>query len=130
MEVTTAQDIYTIFEASFRDKEVIPESLEYEWLLNAIARYSIELSELNFDEENLVFDTKLDRYVAASLAAFMKQSYQEREVSKVNKRVSIVGKDISINGGGHDKTAAHNEMEYDEGKSRQMIQNQKPTAYV
>lgn len=130
MNVTSAQDIYQSFEASFRDKSEIPESLEHEWLLKAIARYSVELSTLNFDEENSVFDTKLDRYVIDSLAAFMKQSYQEREVSKVNKRVSIVGKDISINGGGHDKTAARNEMEYDESKSAQMIQNQKQTAYV
>lgn len=127
---TSAQDIYQSFEASFRDKSEIPESLEREWLLKAIARYSVELSTLNFDEENSVFDIKLDRYVIDSLAAFMKQSYQEREVSKVNKRVSIVGKDISINGGGHDKTAARNEMEYDESKSAQMIQNQKQTAYV
>lgn len=130
MSVTSAQDIYQSFEASFRDKAEIPESLEHEWLLKAIARYSVELSALNFDEENSVFDIKLDRYVIDSLAAFMKQSYQEREVSKVNKRVSIVGKDISINGGGHDKTAARNEMEYDESKSAQMIQNQKQTAYV
>lgn len=126
---TSAQDIYQSFEASFRDKAEIPESLEREWLLKAIARYSVELSTLNFDEENSVFDIKLDRYVIDSLAAFMKQSYQEREVSKVNKRVSIVGKDISINGGGHDKTAARNEMEYDESKSARMIQNQKQTAY-
>lgn len=130
MSVTSAQDIYQSFEASFRDKAEIPESLEHEWLLKAIARYSVELSTLNFDEENSVFDIKLDRYVIDSLAAFMKQSYQEREVSKVNKRVSIVGKDISINGGGHDKTAARNEMEYDKSKSSQMIQNQKQTAYV
>jgi hypothetical protein len=130
MSVTSAQDIYQSFEASFRDKTEIPESLEHEWLLKAIARYSVELSTLNFDEENSVFDIKLDRYVIDSLAAFMKQSYQEREVSKANKRVSIVGKDISINSGGHDKTAARNEMEYDKSKSSQMIQNQKQTAYV
>ena len=85
---------------------------------------------LTFDEDNEVFDSKLDRYVIDTLAAFMKQSYQEREVSKVNKRVSIVGKDISINGGGHDKTAAKNELEYDEKKSNEMVDNQKPTAYV
>lgn len=128
--LTTAQDVYDSFEASFQDKSIIPEELECIWLKKAIARYSIELDPIYFDEENLVFDTKLDRYVIDTLGAFMKQSYQEREVSKVNKRVSIVGKDISINGGGHDKTAARNEMDYDERKSNEMIDNQKPTAYV
>ena len=60
----------------------------------------------------------------------MKQSYQEREVSKVNKRVSIVGKDLSIDGNNGSKNAARNELLYDESKSNTMVDNQKPTAYV
>ena len=127
---TTAQEVYDSFESSFQDKSTIPETLEFQWLLKAVGRYSIELEELTFDEETLEFNTKLDRYTIDTLGAFMKQSYQEREVSKVNKRVSIVGKDLSINGGGHDKTAARNELEYDRAKSVDMIDNQKPTAYV
>ena len=59
----------------------------------------------------------------------MKQLYQEREVSKVNKRVSIVSKDISIDSGGHSKTASRNELLYDETKSNLMVHYQKPTAY-
>ena len=127
---TIAQEVYDSFEASFQDKSIIPETLEFEWLRKAIARYSIELDPLFFDEDNLKFSEKLDRYVIDTLAAFMKQSYQEREVSKVNKRVSIVGKDISIDGNNGSKTAAKNELQYDESKSAQMIDNQKPTAYV
>lgn len=127
---TTAQDVYDSFEASFQDKCVIPEGLEKVWLLKAIGRYSIELSPITFNEDENVFDTKLDRYTIDTLGAFMKQSYQERETSKVNKRVSIVGKDISVNGNGYDKVAARNELEYDRVKSTEMIDNQKPTAYV
>ena len=127
---TTIQEVFNSFEASFQDKSIIPEALEYEWLMKAIARYSIELDNIDFDEDNKVFVEKLDRYTIDTLAAFMKQSYQERETSKVNKRVSIVGKDISINSGGYDKTAARNELEYDRNKSAEMIDNQKPTAYV
>lgn len=127
---TKAQEVYDSFEASFQDKSIIPEALEFEWLRKAVARYSIELDPISFDEESLEFDTKLDRYVVDTLAAFMKQSYQEREVSKVNKRVSIVGKDISIDGNNGSKNAAKNELLYDESKSAQMIDNQKPTAYV
>ena len=126
---TTAREVYDSFESSFQDKSIIPIELEYVWLLKAIGRYSVELETLVFDEERLVFDKKLDRYTIDTLGAFMKQSYQEREVSKVNKRVSIVGKDLSINSGGHDKTAARNELEYDKSKSSQMVQNHKPTAY-
>jgi hypothetical protein len=127
---TSAQDVIQSFEASFQDKREIPEALEMEWLNKAVGRYSVELEPLEYDDELGEFSTKLDRYIIDTLAAFMKQSYQERELSKVNKRVSIVGKDISINSGGHLSTAARNELLYDESKSSEMIANQKATAYV
>ena len=130
MKNTTARDVFDSFESSFQDKTEIPEQLELVWLLKAIGRYSIELDPLNFDEEILQFDCKLDRYIIDTLGAFMKQSYQEREVSKVNKRVSIVGKDISIDGNNGSKTAARNELEYDDNKSSKMVDNQMPTVYV
>lgn len=127
---TTEQDVYDSFESSFQDKNIIPSELELIWLKKAIGRYSIEIEPLTFDEDMLEFDKDLDRYVIDTLAAFMKQSYQEREVSKVNKRVSIVGKDLSIDGNNGSKTAARNELEYDKAKSIEMLDNQKPTAYV
>ncbi len=128
--VTTAQEVYDSFEASFQDKSVIPPELELVWLLKAIGRYSAELDKLSFDETNLTFSEKLDRYAIDTLGAFMKQSYQERESSKVNKRVSIVTKDLSIDGNGNSKTAAREELEYDRSKTSKMVDNQKPTAYV
>lgn len=127
---TTIQEVYDSFEASFQDKNVIPESLKLEWLKKAIARFSIELDPISFDEKQSIFNEKLDRYVIDTLATFMKQYYQEREVSKVNKRVSIVGKDLSIDGNNGSKTSARNELLYDESKSNIMVDNQKPTAYV
>lgn len=127
---TEATEVYDSFEASFQDKSIIPKGLEEMWLKKAIARYSVELDPLSYDTDAEVFDDELDQYIIDTLAAFMKQSYMEREVSKVNKRVSIVGKDISINGGGHDKTSARNELLYDQSKSNEMIDNQKPTAYA
>lgn len=127
---TQAREVFDSFESSFQDKKVIPDDLELIWLLKAIGRYSIELDRLSFNKDTMEFDCELDRYAIDTLGAFMKQSYQEREVSKVNKRVSIVGKDISLNSGGHDKTAARNELAYDNEKSLNMVFNQKPTAYV
>lgn len=127
---TKAKEVFDSFESSFQDKVIIPDDLELIWLLKAIGRYSIELDRLNFDKDSMEFDCELDRYVIDTLGAFMKQSYQEREVSKVNKRVSIVGKDISVDGNNGSKTAARNELEYDNNKSIEMINNQLPTAYV
>ena len=130
MEYTTVQEVFDSFESSFRDKEVIPDGLKLVWLKKAVARYSTELDPIEFNEEDMIFEPAIDQYVVDTLAAFMKQMYQERETSKVNKRVSIVSKDISVDGSGHTKVAAREELLYDESKSGFMVQNQKPTAYV
>ena len=130
MDNTHAREVFDSFEASFQDKCIIPLELEVEWLLKAIGRYSLELDPINFDRLTLTFDTKLQRYVIDTLATFMKQSYQEREVSKVNKRVSIVSKDISIDGNNGSKVAAREELHYDANKSADLVYAQMPTAYV
>lgn len=127
---TCAQDVIDSFESSFADKKVIPLDLELMWLKKAVARYSVELTPLKYDTRGNTFDTELDQYIIDTLAAYMKQSYQERETSKVNKRVSIVTKSLSIDGTGNAKTAAKNELDYDYAKSLYMTGNQKPTAYV
>ena len=66
---TTAKEVYDSFESSFQDKSIIPESLEFEWLIKAVARFSIELDPITFDEKQSVFNTKLDRYVIDTLVA-------------------------------------------------------------
>lgn len=130
MDNTTANDVIQSFEASFVDKREIPLSLEMEWLRKAVGRFSIELDPINFDDEIQEFDCKLDRYVIDTLAEFMVQMYQERQVSLVNKRVSISGKDISIDGSNGTKTAERNHLEYIREKASDMVENQKPTAYA
>lgn len=126
---TTAQEVFDSFESSFQDKVVIPEALELLWLKKAVGRYTVELDPIVFDEKTMEFDSKLDQYVIDTLAMFMLQMYDEREWSKVNKQISIVGKDISIDGAGHTKTAARAKAEYSNSESDKMVANQKPTAY-
>lgn len=130
MSNTTANDVIQSFESSFVDKKMLPASLELEWLKKAVGRYSIELDPINFDEEIQEFDCKLGRYVIDTLAAFMKQMYMERQWSLVNKRVSIVGKDLSIGASDNSKKYTQEELSYAESQSIDMIENQKPTAYV
>ena len=127
---TTASDIIRFFESSFVDKHVIPESLEMVWIEKAIGRYSIELDPLNFDKELLEFDTELDSYIMDTLSVFMKEYYQERQVSLANKRISIVGNDISIDGSNGAKTAEKSHLEYVGEKAREMVGNQLPTALI
>lgn len=129
-DYTTADEVIDFFESSFSDKQVIPLELELIWLRRAISRYSMELDPLNFDSKILCFDAKLDDGVISTLSAFMKEYYQERQVSKVNKRVSIVGKDLSIDGSNATKTSEKAHLEYVAEQSRELVENQKPTAFI
>lgn len=127
---TTATEVIESFESSFADKHVIPFELELVWLKKAIGRYSLELDELDFDNEILEFNTELKRHIIDTLAEFMKQYYMERQVSLVNKRVSIVGKDISIDGSGNVKKYSKEELDFVSSNARDMVENQKPTAFI
>lgn len=128
--VTKAQDVIDFFESSFVDKQVIPLELEIIWLRKAVSRYSLELDELVFDSEILSFDRKIDDITISTLAAFMKEYYQERQLSKVNKRISIVGKDLSV--GASDNSKKYTEDEYNlmQENTRDLVKNQKPTAFI
>ena len=126
---TTAQEVINAFESSFQDKHIIPEELEQIWLNKAIGRYSMEIDQLNYDPEIQEFDCVLDMYVIDTLGQLMKKFYQERELSKVNKRISIVSKDLSIDGSNGAKTAAKNELDYVSHEIAHMLDNQKPSAY-
>ena len=129
-EVTKAQDVIDFFESSFADKQVIPHELEMIWLRKAVGRYSLELDPLLFDNKLENFGTVVDDTVISTLAAFMKEYYQERQVSKVNKRVSIVGKDLSIDGSNATKTSEKAHLEYVAENARELVENQKPTAFI
>ena len=127
---TKANEVIDFFESTFADKEIIPLELEVVWLRRAVVRYSLELDKLDFDSEVLSFNEKLNDSVIATLSAFMKEYYQERQVSKVNKRVSIVGKDLSIDGSNGTKTSEKNHLEYVAENARELVENQKLAALI
>lgn len=126
---TTALEVIESFESSFSDKHVIPFELEMVWLQKAIGIYSLEIDPLNFDSETLEFDCALERYIIDHLAMMMHQYYQERELSKVNKRMSIVGKDLSINGGQISSKYTEDELNIIREEVNKMSHFQKPSAY-
>lgn len=128
--MTTADDVIQSFESTFADKTPLPDSLVFQWLKKAIARYSMEIDDLTFDVETKEFSEDLDQYVIDTMAEYMHQYYQERYYSLVNKRVSIVTKELSIDGNNGSKTSAKNELDAIKYNTEKMTNNQKPTAYT
>lgn len=128
-KVSTYQDVVNSFHSTFQDKVEIPDALERQWFFKAVGKFSHEIDRLNFDDEVYEFDVLLDRYVIDTLGVMMKEFYQQRELSKVNKRISIVGKDLSVDGNGNTKTATKAELEMVNEEVRNMVYKQTPTAY-
>lgn len=127
---TKVKEVFESFESSFQDKFEIPLSLELQWLKKAVGRYSLELEPITFDAETLEFDTELKQYVIDTLAGFMHEFYQEREVSRQNKIARIVGKDISIDGNDGLKKYNKEELESIKSNNKYLVQYQKNTALV
>ena len=130
MRKTTYEEVINSFHTTFQDKVEIPESLEREWFMKAVGKYSFEIASIEYDEELGEFDTKLDRYVIDTLGWMMKVFYQERELSKVNKRISIVSKDLSIDGSGSSKSAAKSELEHAQFEFERLLYKQTTTSYT
>lgn len=131
MANTKAQEVYDAFEATFSDKKEIPESLEIQWLKMSIGRYNAEIAIetlLNFNTATMEFDALLDQYVIGTLGQMIRELYQEREYSRVNKIASVVGNDISVNSGMSLSKNSKTELDYHTLKTSNMIENQKPTA--
>ena len=127
---TKANDVIDSFESSFQDKVEIPTELEMVWLRKAIGRYSERIGELNYDPLVMEFDSRLKQSTIDLLGAYMKLFYQEREVSKVNKRASIVTKDLSWDGTNGAKTAEKSHLEYVLAEILHLENDLKDTVYV
>ena len=126
---TQLSDVIESFESSFMDKKEIPDSLEMMWLEKAIGQYSVEISPLEYDKELGEFYLDLDRYTIDVLATMIKIYYLEREVSRVNKIASIVGKDLSVNSGMSLSKYAQEELIVVKANLIEMLDNLKPSAY-
>ena len=117
MANTTATEVITNFHSLFQDKKTLPEGLEMLWLKKANSRYSVELESLVFDDDSEEYDKKLSDYTIDTLAEFMKQLYQERELSRVNKIATIVTNELSMDGMGVNKKQTLEELKYISNKT-------------
>jgi len=135
MANTTSNEIIDFFESSFTSKVELPYTLEMVWLKRAIGVYSNEISDVSFtsstlnDNEVITFDEELKVIVIELLAMYMRLFYQEREVSLINKRSSIVTKELSWDGNGNNKKYANEELIYYKNKIDELTHKLKTNSY-
>lgn len=129
-EITTANDVFDMFYSSFQDNFELPDTLLLQWLNKAIIRYNLETgNDIKFDKDLMEFDSQLDGKTVVLLGMLIKQYYQEREVSRVNKIVSMKGSSMSIDGQGTTKKYAQEELNFTIEQVNGMFAKIKPTAY-
>lgn len=129
MRNTTFSDVIDSFESSFMDKKELPITLEIMWFKKAVGQFSTEIEPLSYDEVLEQFDSELSQYVIDTLGTMIKVYYLERELSRVNKISSIVGKDLSVNGNNGLQKYTENELSIAKSALVEKLEKLKPSAY-
>ena len=126
---TSYLDVLNVFHSLLKSKFEIDEDLEYQWFLNALADYELELSELNYLESQRVFADSLPRYIVKTLGLIMYVNYLTQELSRVMKLNGIIGKDISLTGMDATKRVTLEELQSEKIYAEKLLHKQKQHAF-
>ena len=123
-------EILNVFHSLVKSKIEIDEGLEYQWFLNAIADYELEISSLNYLDNQKVFSDTLSRQVIRTLGLFMYVNYLTQELSRVMKLNGIIGKDISLTGMDATKRVTIQELENEKLYAEKLLHKQKQHCFL
>lgn len=126
---TSYLDVLNVFHSLLKSKFEIDMDLEYQWFLNALADYELELSELNYLESQRVFADSLPRYIVKTLGIIMYVNYLTQELSRVMKLNGIIGKDISLTGMDATKRVTIEELQSEKIYAEKLLHKQKQHAF-
>ncbi len=126
---TSYLDVLNVFHSLLKSKFEIDEDLEYQWFLNALADYELELSQLNYLESQRVFASSLPRYIVKTLGLIMYVNYLTQELSRVMKLNGIIGKDISLTGMDATKRVTLEELQSEKIYAEKLLHKQKQHAF-
>lgn len=123
-------EVLNVFHSLVKSKIEIDEGLEYQWFLNALADYELEISNLNYLDIQKVFSDTLSRQVIRTLGLFMYVNYLTQELSRVMKLNGIIGKDISLTGMDATKRVTIQELESEKLYAEKLLHKQKQHCFL
>ena len=126
---TSYLDVLNIFHSLLKSKFEIDEDLEYQWFLNALADYELEIDFLEFSEGSRSFSYALPRYIIKTLGLIMYVNYLTQELSRVMKLNGIIGKDISLTGMDATKRVTLEELQSEKIYAEKLLHKQKQHAF-
>lgn len=128
-EQTTVNDVIQSFRSHPMAKTALPEGLENEFFMSALAQYELEIKELDFDETNLQFNSKLSRSIVYTLGLMMYLEYVTRELSRAEKLNGFYGKDIHLTGSDSAKNITYKDLVLEKERVQELLHKQKHHAY-
>lgn len=126
---TSYLDVLNVFHSLLKSKFEIDEDLEYQWFLNALADYELEIDFLEFSEGSRSFSYDLPRYIIKTLGLIMYVNYLTQELSRVMKLNGIIGKDISLTGMDATKRVTLEELQSEKIYAEKLLHKQKQHAF-
>lgn len=127
---TSYIDVLKVFHSLLKSKIEIDEQLEYQWFLNALADYELEISSLDYLDNQKIFTNTLSRQIIRTLGLFMYVNYLTQELSRVMKLNGIIGKDISLTGMDATKRVTIQELESEKLYAEKLLHKQKQHCFV
>lgn len=127
---TSYLDVLKVFHSLLKSKFEINENLEYQWFLNALADYELEISSLDYLDNQKIFANTLSRQIIRTLGLFMYVNYLTQELSRVMKLNGIIGKDISLTGMDATKRVTIQELESEKLYAEKLLHKQKQHCFV
>ena len=121
---TSYQEVVNVFHSLLKSKFEILEDLEYQWFLNALSDYELEIGSLNFVPSEKCFASAIPNYVMKTLGLIMYVNYLTQELSRVTKLNGIIGKDISLTGMDATKRVTIQELESEKIQAEKLLHKQ------
>ncbi len=126
---TTENDVIQSFHSHPMAKKELPEGLEHQFFLNALAMYELEITELGYDEDNRVFLGKISSGAILTLGMLMYVEFLTRELSRIEKLNGFHGKDIQMTGSDGSKRVTLADLELEINRVQELLHKQKNHAY-
>lgn len=126
---TPYEKIQRVFHASFQSKTEIPFDLEIQFLINAIGDFSLDLYEIEYNDESKEIVEDLSQAEINLLGKLMYKYYLSRERDRMVKLSNIVGKDIQLTGMGDSKRVINLMYENVSNEIASMIHKLKTNTY-
>ena len=128
-EETKKSDVIRSFHSHPMAKQALPEGLEDEFFLSALAEFELDIKNLEYDESSSEFSTTLDRAVIYTLGLMMYSEYLTRELSRLEKLQGFYGKDIHLTGNDASKNVTYKDLIGEQERVQMLLHKQKNHAY-